>query len=275
MEVSFGINSPVVERFSVSMSPGIKAILDIARHSIPVVWVSKERMATLPWEKLSFPKNPFGSFSAVVNGKDFDVAYCNSIRDDEVFVTDSSGLLYNRPDGRPVVSPDPVIQVAYEVLVEGGQSHSFAEMVAFAEPPRSKTTREFWMGRWNFADSDPEMYTKYKKQAEAAGVSTTGKFYLHSLADFPGDPRAWVSDETDAKALCEERNLSCSELGVKSRPVPPRRVPLGDDIIRSHSKMLSLDENFMDQNPNLRKAKPEEWKEATIATFGRRAPVSE
>lgn len=48
-------------------------------------------------------------------------------------------------------------------------------------------------------------------ELRAQGGSTTGKVYLSSLAEYPGDPRAWVSGKDDVKRVCKERNLDIVE----------------------------------------------------------------
>ena len=49
---------------------------------------------------------------------------------------------------------------------------------------------------------------KYREQAIKQGISMTGKRYMHSLADYPGDPTAWVSDTHDVKRILKEKNLN-------------------------------------------------------------------
>lgn len=55
-----------------------------------------------------------------------------------------------------------------------------------------------------FAD-DPETGEYMRKKAERAGVSIAGKVYRHALAEYPGDPEAWVSGIDDARDLCRRK----------------------------------------------------------------------
>lgn len=57
----------------------------------------------------------------------------------------------------------------------------------------------------NQFDYDEETGDDYRNMAKRAGVSITGKVYRHSLAQFPGDPEAWVSDSDDARAVMKRR----------------------------------------------------------------------
>ena len=114
----------------------------------------------------------------------------------------------------PLVSHEPEIQAAYEDLRERGQSHNMADMLAHAEPPSlGSTDQGFLKGHvcGNQFERTPAtrfMGDHYAKKAQAAGVNITGKIYLRGLANFPGDPEAWVSDRHDVKKLLEKRNWS-------------------------------------------------------------------
>ena len=62
---------------------------------------------------------------------------------------------------------------------------------------------------------------RYLAKAKKAGVSITGKRYLSSLARYPGDPEAWVSDRSDIKGLCKRRGWGCDgKVKVKARIEP-------------------------------------------------------
>lgn len=94
---------------------------------------------------------------------------------------------------------------------KNGCSHKLAEMLAIGQPPGSNTDKEFLEGRENgrqFQDT-PELGDHYARVARAHGQSTTGKVYLSGLAEFPGDPRAWVSGRGDVQRVVEERGWGC------------------------------------------------------------------
>lgn len=137
----------------------------------------------------------------------------------------------------PVVSDDPAIQAHYEYCRSQGTSHLLAEMFAYAQPPRSDSDTDFMRGTENgrqFQDR-PEAGNEYRRVAESHGQNTKGKRYLSSLAEFPGDPRAWVDSKADVQKVCEERGWGCTgKVNVKMRNdvAPPEHVDIADDIIR-------------------------------------------
>jgi hypothetical protein len=114
----------------------------------------------------------------------------------------------------PVIDHRPHVQADYERRRRFGQSHRLAEMLASREAPMMKgSDRAFNEGRSNgnqFAGSrTKEMLGDYcRSVANRHGVSTTGKFYASQLAAYPGDPRAWVSDVSDAKQVAKERGMT-------------------------------------------------------------------
>jgi hypothetical protein len=113
------------------------------------------------------------------------------------------------PIAFPTVSPDPVVQARYEDMRLDGQSHNMAEMLATRSFPGVKTDSVFNEGKFS-GDTGrigPQELWRIQ-QAEAAGVSTTGKWYCSGLASFPGDPTAWVSDRGDALRVAKEKNLT-------------------------------------------------------------------
>lgn len=137
----------------------------------------------------------------------------------------------------PHVSENPEVQCAYENMRQKGQSHRFAEMCAFRQPfGLSGTDQVLHEGHCNgsqFAGQD-RCADQYKRQAEAAGVSTTGAIYMASLARYPGDPRAWIRSRAEIKAQAESRNLHCEGLvDHEPRETPPTpSVGLDPRILR-------------------------------------------
>ena len=73
----------------------------------------------------------------------------------------------------------------------------------------------------------------YRGMAEAAGVSTTGKQYMHGLAEFPGDPGAWVDGTSDVLRVAKERGFrvhgAVDDTPPPSAPAPD--VPVAPEII--------------------------------------------
>lgn len=135
----------------------------------------------------------------------------------------------------PQVSDDPNVQAFYEASRMAGESHSIAEMCALRQTPGSRTDKEFMAGRMNgeqFADN-PQLGNYYRRIAEAHGCSTTGKTYLSQLADFPGDPKAWVGSRADVEKVCRDTGAGCSGMvNVKvSEREPTPAIDIADDIL--------------------------------------------
>ena len=134
----------------------------------------------------------------------------------------------------PIVSTEPWIQLHYEKCRLEGTSHKLAEMFAFAQPPMSNSEREFMEGRWNQFEKTPHLGDAYAAESHSKGISTKGKIYLHSLASYPGDPKAWVSDKGDVARVCEERGWDCDgAVKVRSHALGPKKAgpAVADDIV--------------------------------------------
>lgn len=137
----------------------------------------------------------------------------------------------------PVVSDDPEIQAHYEHCRSQGTSHMLAEMFAFSQPPGSDTDTDFMRGSENGRQfqGKPEIGNEYRRVAESLGGQTKGKKYLSSLAEFPGDPRAWVDSKGEIRKVCEERGWGCNgrvNVKVRNDVAPPEHVAIGEDILR-------------------------------------------
>ena len=136
----------------------------------------------------------------------------------------------------PKISVNPNVQARYERLRANGEAHGMAEVLATGCFPATKTDREFWSGRWEAGGGlHPAEFEHHKALAEAAGVSVTGKVYCRGLADYPGDPTAWVGDRGDVLRVAKEKSLRVSG-AVEYDPgerEPMRDAPLGADIIEN------------------------------------------
>jgi hypothetical protein len=148
------------------------------------------------------------------------------------------------------VSPDPSRRAKYLRSRLAGHSHGFASVVATKRFPGTMgTDRTLFEGRKldgaQFEGSAAERWVgeTYRKRAEAAGVSTTGKYYLGQLAASPGDPEAWVSGVGDVKRVCEQRGWSCDgsvKVGAPVYQEPPEHLRpdapyrVAPDIVARH-----------------------------------------
>lgn len=164
--------------------------------------------------------------------------------------------------GYPIIDQSPVLQANYETLRRQGQSHNMAEMLTFRQSPGAQTDREFQMGHQRLADQvgDDPMYMQQitsNYRAATGGLSPNiNDQYMPSLANFPGDPRAFVSSAGDVKRLAEERNVSVSGF-VTHKASEPIADPFGVGVpkgmkrqpIANDLKMMIADQ-MVKQDPS-------------------------
>lgn len=129
----------------------------------------------------------------------------------------------------------------YREMRVAGESHNMAEMLATRSFPGLRTDAIFNEGRFS-SDAGkvgPEQLW-LKQQAEAAGVSTNGKWYCRGLASFPGDPTAWVSDRGDVLRVAREKNMNVEGyVEHKAHHVDPGDdISIADDIIESEVREI-------------------------------------
>ncbi len=124
-----------------------------------------------------------------------------------------------------LISDDPRIQAHYEKCLENGCTPKLAESLAFREGPALRTDVTLLQGHsnGNQFEKTPQIGNWYRHMARKAGVSTQGKVYLSSLANFPGDPRAWVSDRHDVQQLVKERGWKVN--GAVNQNSQPQEEP--------------------------------------------------
>lgn len=70
--------------------------------------------------------------------------------------------------------------------------------------------RDAYKSRFDFDDQTDFRGDLYAKKAKAAGVDTTGRWYLPSLAIEVGDPFAWVGSINEIKEKCQMRGWAFS-----------------------------------------------------------------
>ena len=118
--------------------------------------------------------------------------------------------------------------------------------------------RTFMEGRYNqqWLDDMPRHQAKrILREAKAAGINTSGKFYMSGIADKRGhcDPAAWVDSTSDVKAVAKQRNLTVKGIvNHKGTPQPPRRTKLSK---RLEAKYVRSE---MQANPRLTKSQARE-----------------
>lgn len=168
-----------------------------------------------------------------------------------MFLKEMEQLAYERGFSLPIISSASEIQANYLAMRLNGESHKTAEMLAFAQPPQSRTDREFLRGHCNgnqFAGM-PAVGDYYKSIARQAGQDPVGKVYMHSLARFPGDPQAWIAGRGDVQRLVEDRGWSCEgSVNVKAREpdreIGPSRGGLASDLVDEKVAQLSAEPEF-------------------------------
>jgi hypothetical protein len=154
------------------------------------------------------------------------------------------------------ISRDFDVQVRYWQMRFRGQSHNLAEMLATRSFPGVKTDATFNHGRCNGNqfETHPALGDQYRRLADAAGVSTTGKFYSSGLADFPGDPTAWVSDRGDVLRVARLKGMrvrgDVEHDPGEREPMPD--VPIAPEIVKGFV------DDYMTQDTGERRADVEE-----------------
>lgn len=144
-------------------------------------------------------------------------------------------------------------QQHYQKLIKAGQSPRFAEMTALQQAPATKgTDRTFMEGRYAgewMNSMPPAQAARMVRQAKAAGINTSGRFYMGGLADKRGhlDPEAWVDSVSDIKRVAQKRDLEVHGVidYVPPQKGPPKEVDINPRILREHVR------KEMKKNPKL------------------------
>jgi hypothetical protein len=138
-----------------------------------------------------------------------------------------------RSDMDAEIAEDWLKTLYYVMLRMQGTEHVWASMSACRKCGRQKgSDTAFWEhARSRMENMSPYMRNLLLDKAAKAGISTTGKFHMGGLGP-PDDPKAWVSDTSDIKKVCVERNYSCEgHVNHEGTEVPPKQIPLADDLI--------------------------------------------
>ncbi len=101
-------------------------------------------------------------------------------------------------------------------------------------------------------ETAPEQGDYYRAVAEAKGQSVKGKVYLSSLAEYPGDPKAWVDGRGDVRRVLEDRGWnSRGAVNVKSQArEAPERIDVAEDIVdRQVALEVAADPGLSDMDP--------------------------
>lgn len=116
----------------------------------------------------------------------------------------------------------------YTRLLSEGLGHRWAEMCALQQPPGVKgTDRAVMQGRYaeQWLDDMPtDQARRITREARAAGINISGKYYCSGLADKRGhcDPAAWIDSAADIKKVAVQRNLTVRGIVEhQAAPTPP------------------------------------------------------
>jgi hypothetical protein len=147
------------------------------------------------------------------------------------------------------------VQSHYVRMVAAGQTEQFAVMCALQQPPGTRgTDRAFMEGRLagEWLDRIPKKQAAWLiRQAQAAGINTSGKFYMGGIADKRGhlDPEAWVDSAGDVLRVAKKRDLEVHGIVdyVPPQKAPPKEVDINPRILREHVR------EEMRSNPKLKR----------------------
>jgi hypothetical protein len=144
-----------------------------------------------------------------------------------------------------------------------GCEDTLRAMLESRQGPSLMTDAVFLEGRgggcYDQFDGNEAMGNYYRRVAESHGQDVTGKWYLSSLAAFPGDPRAWVSGRGDVAKVLEERGWGGE--GAVSRPVTNVAEVTGGGLASDLADELVAARLASDPG-----ARPQDVREAVIAS---------
>ena len=135
------------------------------------------------------------------------------------------------------------VQQHYLRMIADGQSERFAIMCSLRQAPGTLgADRTLMEGRYsgNWMDELPKRQaSRMMKEARAAGINPSGKFYMSGLADRRGhmDPMAWVDSVDDIKKVARARNLSVQGIvSIEGSEQAPAKTDLNPRIAREMAK---------------------------------------
>jgi hypothetical protein len=165
------------------------------------------------------------------------------------------------------------VQEHYARMIRDGQTERFAAMCALQQAPGTKGTDRALMqgryaGEWMGQMHSP-MARRMVREARAAGINISGKFYMGGLADRRGhlDPAAWIDSVADIKKVAEKRRLHVSGIVDYTPPEqePRKSVDIAPDILREHVR------KEMKANPKLKRGEAiEKVKERIVPHWKRK-----
>jgi hypothetical protein len=130
--------------------------------------------------------------------------------------------------------------VTREEFAAAGDDARFSAMLAARRGPalRTDTAHLGKLHDRSFGENDPTARL-YLNAARAAGVNPKGKYYCPSLAEYSGDPEAWIETKGDAIRVAKKKGMRLRISGEvvydppqTSDPVDPGApYEVADDIV--------------------------------------------
>lgn len=161
----------------------------------------------------------------------------------------------------------------YALCLANGCSERLAEMLASRSFPGTKgTDRAFMQGRAldgaQFEGQPDIVGRDYVAKALASGVNPAGKYYLGTLARYPGDPEAWVDSLHDVRRTCEERGWGATGAVDVAAPQyaavePPSKYAVAPDLVERYA------DEAVAERPELAARRPELREELAERLAGR------
>ena len=155
-------------------------------------------------------------------------------------------------------------QAIYKQALKNGCTPRMAELLASRKCPALDTDKAFFNRFGNLGDENDEVYlNRITSNAQREGYTPSlGDVYAPGLADYPGDPKAFLSRSMGRRAIKE--HMDRIKRGPDSDPFEKSsRVPLAEDIVQEHiSQMVAEDPGIVQRR------KPSELREEVIAKHG-------
>lgn len=155
---------------------------------------------------------------------------------------------------------------------------NLAAMVETGKTPRGVTNDSFLGTRGTLAsqfDGDPDVFRQVISNAQRAGYNpSSSDVYLSQLADYPGDPKAFVSRSRGGRQqvadVLNEKGVADMSGSVKAKgrqDAPPPAVKLGTDLVESNvDKMIK-------KTPDLKKVDRRELRSEAVKKHGAQSQV--
>ena len=146
-------------------------------------------------------------------------------------------IIYGATGKRYFLGDQEVSEAEYQARTQARDRARLDEMLRASAPPQVRSDATFLRGHCNGSQFATQhvIGDRYKAVAEEAGQNVTGKVYMSQLANYPGDPEAWVSGRGDVKRVLEKRGWGSEgavSTKVRESLNPPAPGPaVADDIV--------------------------------------------